>query len=139
MKITIFSTHTLEKIVKTFDVEEYKVFLSEGNWILGIDYFDEGIEQDNTDVMALCQASSEDAYDDIFIIKTGRSGEPAELFASDKMKKILTELYADIDLMSAMCFYVSKQKLNEMYGYTVSELSKSDSAAGDKHVQISDN
>lgn len=102
MTITIFSTHTFEKIVKTFDVEEYKVFLSEGNWILGIDYFDEGIEQDVEDTMSLCRASSEDAYDDIFIVKSGSSGEPAELFASDKMKKTLTEFYADFDLMSAM-------------------------------------
>lgn len=114
MTITIFNTHTFEKIVKTFDVEEYKVFLSEGNWILGIDYFDEEIEQDNEDTMTLCRASSEDAYDDIFIIKSDSTGEPVELFASDKMKKILTVFYTDIDLMSAMYLILTDQKLHIM-------------------------
>lgn len=110
MTITIFSTHTFEMIVEASDVEEYNVFLSENNWILGIDYFDEEAEQDKQDTMILCPATSEDAYDDILIIKSGSSGEPVELFASDK---IVNELNADNDLMTALCVYLSKRKLSK--------------------------
>lgn len=103
MTITIFSRKTFKRIVKVHDVEEYNVFLYDNNWVMGYDYFDDGIEQDKQDTMTLCPATSEDAYDDIFIVKNHHNDAACELLASDQIRSVLTQLYADLDLMSAMC------------------------------------
>lgn len=137
MTITIFSCKTFKLIVKAHDVEEYNVFLADNNWVLGIEYFNEAIEQTSTDAMILCPATSEDAYDDIFIVKNHHNDAACELLASDQIRSVLIQLYTDLDLMSAMCFHISKLKLNEIYGKAVTELSKSgyadtdSAAAGD--------
>lgn len=140
MTITIFSCKTFKLIVKAHDVEEYNVFLSDNNWVLGIEYFNEAIEQTSTDAMILCPATSENAYDDIFIVKTHDNDVACELLASDQIISVLIQLYADHDLMTALWFYLNKKDLNEIYGKAVTELSKSElkyadtdrAAAGDK-------
>ena len=70
VKLTVKNRHTDEVIVTASHVIEWSIHkdVKPSQWILNIMYFDEGIEQDIRDAMALCEASSKKWKDDLTVM-----------------------------------------------------------------------
>ena len=68
-ELIITDNHTKELLVTASNVIEWSIHkdTKSSQWILNIMYFDEGIEQDNRDAMALCAASSDKWKDDLTV------------------------------------------------------------------------
>lgn len=68
-ELIITHNRTKELLVTASNVIEWSIHKDEktSQWILNIMYFDEGIEQDNRDVMTLCAASSDKWKDDLTV------------------------------------------------------------------------
>ena len=68
-ELIITNRKTCELLVTASNVIEWSIHKDEktSQWILNIMYFDEGIEQDNRDAMALCEASSDKWKDDLTV------------------------------------------------------------------------
>ena len=68
-ELIITDNHTKELLVTASNVIEWSIHkdTKSSQWILNIMYFDEGIEQDNRDAMALCTASSDKWKDDLTV------------------------------------------------------------------------
>lgn len=89
MTLTFYTALTFEKIVKAENVEDFAVRDDHyGNWVLDITYFDDGIEQDISDSMILCDASDENPWTDLIMITENE--EHMEIKASDNMIKLLS-------------------------------------------------
>lgn len=70
-ELIITNNHTNELLLTASNVIEWTisrgVHKTERYWILGINYFDEDIEQDIRDSMILCEASSDKWMDDLTV------------------------------------------------------------------------
>lgn len=80
MKITVYDS-TMNKLFCETGVEDFNIYKSGSDWCIGYTYFDEGIEQENNDAHILIQASSEEATDDLVIVK--QEYGHFEVFASE--------------------------------------------------------
>lgn len=69
MKITIYDSITMRKLFCETGIEDFSVYKSGSDWCIGYTYFDEGIEQEINDADMLIQACSEEATDDLIIVK----------------------------------------------------------------------
>lgn len=81
MKITIYDSTTMNKLFCETDVEDFNIYKSGSDWCIGYTYFDEGIEQEENDADILIQSSSEEATDDLIIVKQEHGH--FEVFASE--------------------------------------------------------
>lgn len=81
MKITIYDSTTMRKLFCETGLEDFSVYKSGSDWCIGYTYFDEGIEQEENDAHILIQASSEEATDDLVIVK--QEYGHFEVFASE--------------------------------------------------------
>lgn len=89
MTLTFYKALTFEKIVKVENIWDFGVRDDHyGNWVLDYTYFDDGIEQDISDCMLLCEASDSNPWTDLIMIK--EDGESMEIKASDNIIKILS-------------------------------------------------
>lgn len=70
VKLKVKNRHTDKVIVTASHVTNWSIHKDQksSQWILNIMYFDEGIEQDIKDVMALCAASSNKWKDDLTVM-----------------------------------------------------------------------
>lgn len=68
MKITIYDSK-MNKLFSETGVEDFNIYKSGSDWCIGYTYFDEGIEQEKNDADILIQSSSEEATDDLVIVK----------------------------------------------------------------------
>lgn len=68
VKLTVKNRHTDEVIVKESHVLRWEVTETDGFWVLHVTYFDEGIEQECSDAMRLCEASSKKWKDDLTVM-----------------------------------------------------------------------
>lgn len=100
MILEVYNAKTFDRICCCPDVEEFNIYKVDNNWILGIEYFDEAIEQDVTDTMILCKAPTDEAFDEIFVLKT--SGDITEFIGSERTKKRLNQIYGNAVLMKAL-------------------------------------
>lgn len=68
-ELIIIDNHTRELLVTASNVIDWSIHkdMKTSQWIFNIMYFDEGIEQDNRDTMALCAASSDKWKDDLIV------------------------------------------------------------------------
>ena len=70
-ELIITNNHTNELLLTASNVIEWTIYRgvhkTERYWILGINYFDEDIEQDIRDSMILCEASSDKWMDDLTV------------------------------------------------------------------------
>lgn len=67
VKLKVKNRHTDEVIVKEAHVISWKIYDVNDFWVLHITYFDEGIEQECSDTMRLCEASSKKWKDDLSV------------------------------------------------------------------------
>lgn len=100
MTLEVYSAKTFKLICKCPDVNEFSIYKSRNNWVLGIEFFDDALEQDSADAMILCEAPTEEAFDEIFVVKT--SGENSEFFGSERTKERLNQIYGNTVLMKAL-------------------------------------
>ena len=68
MKVEVYDRITHDLIVSA-PCEDYKIYKAGDDWCIGIEYFDEGIEQDCSDAMILTKADHESPEDDLIIIE----------------------------------------------------------------------
>ena len=68
MKVQVYDRITYDLITSAV-CEEYKIYKAGDDWCIGIDYFDEGIEQDCSDAMILTKADHDAPEDDLIIIE----------------------------------------------------------------------
>lgn len=68
VKLKVKNRHTDEVIVKESHVLDWEVNEVDGFWVLHVTYFDEGIEQECSDAMRLCEASSKKWKDDLTVM-----------------------------------------------------------------------
>lgn len=70
-ELIITDNHTKELLLTASNVIEWSIYNSKvhknDHWVLGITYFDEGIEQDIRDAMTLCPATSDKWKDDLTV------------------------------------------------------------------------
>lgn len=100
MTLEVYSAKTFDRICHCPDVEEFNIYKVGDKWVLGIEYFDEAIEQDVTDTMILCEAPTEEAFDEIFVLKT--SGDITELFSSKRTRERLKMICGNAALLKAL-------------------------------------
>lgn len=119
MTLIFYKALTFEKIVKAVNVEDFAVRDDHyGNWVLDITYFDDDIEQDISDSMILCDASDENPWTDLIMIKENE--EHLEIRASDNMIKMLS-IAAEGDL-KVVQYKEFKTNSNSLYGKAVTEM-----------------
>lgn len=68
MKVEVYDRITYDLITSAV-CEEYKIYKAGDDWCIGIDYFDEGIEQNCSDAMILTKADHDAPEDDLIIIE----------------------------------------------------------------------
>lgn len=78
-------------ICEVNDVNDFAIRKYDKSWVLDVDYFDEGIEQDMSDSMILCKASGDDAWKDLLITRLDE-GHFDVMTSSDMLKKISEDL-----------------------------------------------
>lgn len=70
-ELIITDNHTKELLLTASNVIEWSIYKSKvhknDHWVLGITYFDEGIEQDIRDAMTLCRTTSDKWKDDLTV------------------------------------------------------------------------
>ena len=66
-ELIITDNHTKELLLTASNVIEWQIYKVDTRWVLGITYFDEGIEQDIRDSMTLREASSDKWKDDLTV------------------------------------------------------------------------
>lgn len=91
MKITIYDSTTMRKLFCETGVEDFNVYKSGSDWCIGYTYFDEGIEQEENDADILIQSSSEEATDDLIIVK--QENGHFEVFASAENETYLANFF----------------------------------------------
>lgn len=123
MTLTFYTALTFDKIVKAENVENFAVRDDHyGNWVLDITYFDDDIEQDISDSMILCDASDENPWTDLIMIK--EDDKHMEIRASEDIMKDLSEAaeshmrYKFTKIRYKNC----KTELNSLYGKAVTEM-----------------
>lgn len=91
MKITVYDSK-MNKLFCETGVEDFNIYKSGSDWCIGYTYFDEGIEMEKNDADILIQSSSEEATDDLVIVK--QEYGHLEFFASpDNIIKLNAWIY----------------------------------------------
>lgn len=91
MKISIYDSTTMRKLFCETGIEDFSVYKSGSDWCIGYTYFDEGIEQEKNDADMLIQASSEEATDDLIIVK--QENGHFEVLASEDNTRYITNFF----------------------------------------------
>ena len=68
MKVQVYDRITYDLITSAV-CDAYNIYKAGDDWCIGIDYFDEGIEQDCSDAMILIKADHDVPEDDLIIIE----------------------------------------------------------------------
>lgn len=91
MKITIYDAITMYKLFCETGVEDFKVYKTGAVWCIGYTCFDEGIEQEIKNAEILIKSSSEEATDDLIIVK--QENGHFEVFASEENVTYLANFF----------------------------------------------
>lgn len=90
MTVEIYSAKDFKKICICSNIEDYQIYKNQNKWCVSINYFDEGAEQDCSDAMTLCPATSEEATEDLIVL-TKKYGL-TEIFSSEAMSNQIYKL-----------------------------------------------
>ena len=101
MTLEVYNAKTFDRICYCPDVNEFSIYKVRNNWVLGIEFFNNALEQDSADAMILCEAPTEEAFDEIFVLKT--SGDITELFSSERTRERLKMICGNAALLKALC------------------------------------